>query len=320
MSAYLTPPARKRARVFTRLPAHHRRLTRSAWINSNRNGRPCDSFLEGPSFDRDGNLYVTDVPFGRIFRIDAAGDWSLIAEYDGWPNGLKIAANGSIFIADYKNGLMSLDPAKGTVLPLLETRNSERFKGVNDLVLGPAGEIYFTDQGQTGMHDPTGCVYRLDPDGRLTQLLNTAPSPNGIALDPEGEGLFVAMTRANQIWRIPLHPSGAVAKVGVFLSLPGSLVGPDGLAFDRAGNLYVAQPGGGRIWMVSPQGDILALIESCTAGGMTTNLAFRPGVGELYITESETGTILVAEVDYPGLPLHSEALGDSAIACGRQKT
>lgn len=305
MSAFLQPPALKTCAVFTSIPDKFLKGGRSYWAQANRRSEACDSFLEGPSFDGDGNLYVTDIPFGRVFRINPTGNWSLVTEYDGWPNGLKFAADGSIVIADYKNGLVSLDPATGAISPLLETNRSERFKGINDLVFGPDGEIYFTDQGQTGMHDMTGCVYRLEPSGRLTQLLNTAPSPNGIALDPSGKSLFVAVTRANQIWRLPLHADGSVTKVGVFISLPGSPVGPDGLAFDEVGTLYVAQPGAGRIWAISPLGDIVALVESCVAGRMTTNLAFGGhDRRRLFITESETGTVLVADTDHPGLLLH----------------
>ncbi|MFX6702313.1 SMP-30/gluconolactonase/LRE family protein, partial [Acinetobacter baumannii] len=77
--------------------------------------------------------------------------WELATEYDGWPNGLKIDKSGRIVITDYKRGLVQLDPDTGTVTPLLETVGSEGFKGVNDLVFGPKGEIYFTDQGQTGL-------------------------------------------------------------------------------------------------------------------------------------------------------------------------
>ncbi|MGY4282135.1 sugar lactone lactonase YvrE [Bradyrhizobium sp. LM2.7] len=53
-------------------------------------GHPMDSSIEGPSFDKSGDLYVVDIPFGRIFRISRDGVWSLIIEYDGWPNGLKM--------------------------------------------------------------------------------------------------------------------------------------------------------------------------------------------------------------------------------------
>lgn len=36
-----------------------------------------DCFIEGPSFDKSGDLYVVDIPFGRIFRISRDGIWSL---------------------------------------------------------------------------------------------------------------------------------------------------------------------------------------------------------------------------------------------------
>ena len=40
----------------------------TAWSNPNRQGAKVNQFLEGSSFDRKGNLYVTDIPFGRILR------------------------------------------------------------------------------------------------------------------------------------------------------------------------------------------------------------------------------------------------------------
>ncbi|MGN5354138.1 hypothetical protein ACQ4P5_19195 [Ralstonia sp. L16] len=57
--------------------------------------------------------------------------------------------------------------------------------------------MYFTDQGQTGLHDPTGRVYRLCTDGRLDCLLANGPSPNGLVLTPDESALFVAMTGDN---------------------------------------------------------------------------------------------------------------------------
>ncbi len=70
-----TPEVRD-TEVFTRMPQRFRRDgERSAWADANRGGQPTDSFLEGPVFDERGNLYVTDIPFGRIFRIDAGGEW-----------------------------------------------------------------------------------------------------------------------------------------------------------------------------------------------------------------------------------------------------
>lgn len=303
--SFFAPPPQLDTSIFTRLPDRFRNPKRNSWADTNRGGRPIDSFLEGPSFDRQGRLYVTDIPYGRIFRIDEAGEWELVTEYDGWPNGLKIRRDGQIFITDYKHGLMQLDPETGTVTPFLETVGSEGFKGVNDLVFGRSGNLYFTDQGQTGMHDPTGRVYRLSPDGRLSCLLDTIPSPNGIVVDEAETHLLVAVTRANQIWRVPLHASGLVTKVGIFAHLHGGPAGPDGLALDAQGCLLVAHTGFGSIWRLSPFAEPLQRIVSC-AGRSTTNLAFGGAENRhLYITDSETGSILRAECPAPGLLMDS---------------
>ena len=163
--------------VFTRMPDRFRKPRKTAWADANRGGAEIDSFLEGPSFDRAGNLYVTDIPNGRVFRIDRAGAWTQVAQYDGWPNGLKIAGDGRILITDYKLGLWPLDLGERPVTPLYTHIRSESFKGLNDLVIAATVTIYFTDQGQTGMQDPTGRVYRLTPDKAASNACSTRPSP-----------------------------------------------------------------------------------------------------------------------------------------------
>ena len=150
----LQPPVVLELEVFTSMPAELRRTgVRSGWADANQGGRLADSFLEGPVVDAAGNLYVTDIPFGRVFRIDAAaGHWSLVAQWDGEPNGMKFLSADELLVTDYKNGLVVVDIPRGEVRPFLERRNSERFKGVNDLVFDARGNLYFTDQGQTGLH------------------------------------------------------------------------------------------------------------------------------------------------------------------------
>ena len=87
-------------------------------------------------------------------------------------NGLKIHKDGRIFVADYKRGIMQVDPATGKVTPYCERWRVESFKGVNDLVFDTAGNMYFTDQGLTGLHDPTGRVFG-SPDGEQLDCLWT---------------------------------------------------------------------------------------------------------------------------------------------------
>jgi gluconolactonase len=300
------PPQLIETEVFARLPDKFRRKDPdNAWAIVNRRGVPVDSFIEGPSFDRDGNLYIVDIPYGRIFRISPAGEFELMAEYDGEPNGLKIARDGRIFITDYRNGLMTLDPDTGKVSVVLDRRWSERFKGVNDLVFAQNGDIYFTDQGQTGMHDPAGRVYRLRTDGNLDLIIANVPSPNGLVLNGTEHILYVAATRGNCIWRVPLMPDGTASKVGIFVQLSGSLGGPDGLAMDSEDNLAIAHAGMGSVWIFSRLGEPLWRIRSCL-GLTTTNVAYGGADNKsLYITESESGCVLVARVPVAGRPMVS---------------
>jgi gluconolactonase len=290
------PPRLIETQIFSAMPPEFRRKgVRADWADANRPGHATDCFIEGPSFDADGSLFIVDIPFGRIFRIAPDGRWSLVIEYDGWPNGLKFHPNGRVFVADYMHGIMELDAKAGRMQPVLTARNSESFRGCNDLHIASNGDIYFTDQGQTGLHDPSGRVYRLSPSGRLDCLIDTGISPNGLVLDPTETVLFVAMTRDNAVWRMPLMKDGGVAKVGRFCSTFGAS-GPDGMTMDKDGRLFVAHASLGHVFVFAPNGELVARIKSC-AGPSCTNVAIGGANRDrLYITESATGTVLVADI------------------------
>ncbi|AHL75334.1 gluconolactonase [Stutzerimonas stutzeri] len=308
--SFYAPPKDLQTRIFTRMPDEFCRPNGdSDWIRANKPGQSVPSFLEGPSFDREGDLYVTDIPYGRIFRISPQGEWSLVVEYDGWPNGLKIHRDGRIFIADYKNGILLLDPETRQISPVLTHRRSEGFKGVNDLFFDRDGRLYFTDQGQTGMHDPSGRVFRYDLDSQqLDCLVDNAPSPNGLVMDRDERALLVAMTRGNAVWRLPLQADGSTSKVGVFTPMAGGVSGADGMALDVDGNLFVCDAGNGCVWAFDRHAVPLYRIRSCTEGRTLTNLAFGGKDGtQLYITDSSTGTILVADWQSSGRPMFSHS-------------
>ena len=286
--------------VCTEMPVELRKPVATDWSRANKRGEPVDCFLEGPCFDGAGNLYVVDIPHGRIFRIAPDRTWTLLAEWDGEPNGLALHPDGRLFITDYKNGILSIHPEKGIIETVLGRRNSERFKGVNDLVFARNGDLYFTDQGQTGLQDPTGRVYRLRPDGGLDCLLQNGPSPNGLVLAADESVLFVAMTRDNSVWRLPLLPDGSTSKVGRFASFHGTS-GPDGMAADEAGNILLAHASLGAVFVLGPQGEPVARIASCR-GRTVTNLAFGgPDRRTIFMTDFETGSVLMAPWRAPGL-------------------
>jgi gluconolactonase len=285
----LEAPKTQTLEMFSAMPNQFRKPKRTAWADANQGGREIDAFLEGPVFDRNGNLFVTDIAYGRVFRIDSKGNWDLIVQWEGEPNGMKFISDHELLITDYLNGLMLLDLTTATLRPFLARRNSESFRGLNDLFVDTQRNVYFTDQGQTGLHDPTGRVYRLAPDGRLDLLLSNCPSPNGLVLSHDEKFLFVAMTRGNCVWRMPLQRDGSVSKVGQFFTSYGPS-GPDGLAMSRHGLLLVANPGLGYVWALNAQAEPHTVFRG-PKGHSLTNLAFEPSVIEP-VTQTRSGHTL----------------------------
>lgn len=301
---YAAPP-RKTADVFTTMPDEFRKPTRGGdWFSHQPAMKQHHSCLEGPGFDADGNLWCVDIPWGRIFRIDPKGNWELMIEYEGWPNGLRHHPDGRVFVADHRNGIMVFDPETRQIKPYLARVRLEHLKAVNDLFFASNGDLYFTDQGLTGLHDPSGRVFRVRPDGYVDLILDRIPSPNGLVLSPDERVLYLAVTRANAIWRIPFSDDGTVAKVGNFIQMTGG-GGPDGITMDEAGNLVVCQIGLGAVWLFSPGGEPILRVDA-PAGTQTTNIAYGgPGRRFAYVTECETGSILRAEMPHPGRKLFS---------------
>lgn len=293
------------ADVFAELPQKFRRSDAPPErVAAGRGAPPGGCFLEGPSFDRDGNLYCTDIPYGRIFRISPRAEWELVIEYDGEPNGLKIHKDGRIFVADHKRGLMLLDAKRGAIAPFIERHNLEHFKGLNDLVFAANGDLYFTDQGQTGLQDATGAVYRLRASGRLEVIADNIPSPNGLVLNKQENIVYVGVTRANAVWRLPLLPDGTVSRMGVFIQLSGGR-GPDGMAIDENDGLAVAHPDMGAVWVFNHRGEPQYRIQS-PKSEVVTNVAYGgPGRKTLYIVDSEAGCILSAPLPVAGRKMYS---------------
>ena len=293
-----------KAETFMSMPGKFRAKGHTAWSDPNRQGGEVDSFLEGPSFDRAGNLYFVDIPFGRVFRITPRGEWELVTQYDGWPNGLKFHEDGRIFIADYRRGLMVLAPGTGKIEVLLETAYSEGFKGLNDLHFASNGDLYFTDQGQTGITDPSGRVFRLRAGGALDRLATNVPSPNGITLNTKNTQVYVAVTRSQQIWRLPLMADGQPSKTGVAIQLSGGHAGPDGIEMDAEDGLIVCHLGVG-IWRFDANCLPTHLVYA-EGHRLMTNIAFGgPDNKTLYVTDSMNGEILTAEMPVAGKKLFS---------------
>ncbi|MEZ5756886.1 MAG: SMP-30/gluconolactonase/LRE family protein [Emcibacteraceae bacterium] len=279
------------ATLWARLPEElHYKGEPNDWVKMTRPGQSLHSFLEGPEFDTQGNLWLVDVPYGRIFKIDDNGNWSLHHSYDGHPHSIKQKADGSFILTDYKNGLIAYD-GEDKFTALLSSIN---FKGLSDLTIAENGDVWFTDSGRTSLSDPSGNVYCLRNDNCLDHVLNNVPYPNGIALSRDGKMVYVAATRANAVWRfLADYTEADRPMVGTHIQMSGGL-GPDGLAVDVHGNLAVAHAQTGRAYIYNHFGDILARID-LPEGLWITSLIYQNN--SLYIVEAQTGSVYRADLE-----------------------
>jgi gluconolactonase len=251
----------------------------------------CGDFLEGPAFDKAGNLWLVSVASGDIHKVTPDGRCATAANTGGSPRGLEFHRDGRLFGADAERGIFVLDPTTGAISDHVRGHQGRRFLGPNDLVFDQEGGLYFTDPGagptRSTARAPTGAVYYLPPGPgkEVRRVAGGLAFPNGIALAPAGDALLIAESAAERILAIGLSAPGVPARDEVVADLRG-----DGMAFDAEGNLYVAQPRGGGIAVLDPDRRVIGAITLPPgAGPTTTNLTFRDG--HLYITEARENEV-----------------------------
>ena len=176
-----------------RLPEEYRHLGEpSAWAKMTRPGQSMHSFLEAAFFDADGNLWLSDVPYGRIFKVSPEGDWSLAHQIDGEPHAMRIAPDGRHIAVDYRHGLIELT-GQSDFKVLSTGLESQPYLGLSDMAYAPDGSLWFTDSGRTSLSDPKGRVYCLSPGGVLRLVLDCLPYSNGICFSHDGAWVYVCL-------------------------------------------------------------------------------------------------------------------------------
>jgi len=265
------------------------------WAVMTRPGQAMDSFLEAAFFDADGDMWLSDVPYGRVFRLTRAGDWHVEHDFEGEPHAMRIAPNGRHIAVDHRHGLIHLT-GRSTFDVLSSGLAGQPFMGLSDMAYGPDDALWFTDSGRTSLSNPTGRVYRLSPDGDLRLVLDCVPYSNGICLSPDGAWVYVAATRANQVWRLSSRlPDTGAPMVGTYLQLSGGL-GPDGLATNMLGWLALAQAQAGRAYVFDAQGDPLAEVR-LPRGLWTTSVTFDPSdPTRLFIIDAQFGAVFTCRL------------------------
>ena len=254
-------------------------------------------FLEGPAFDRDGNLYVSSIFDSRILKITPDKKVSTIYSQQGlMPDGIAIHKNGRLFLACVSGKFMSIAP-DGTNPEEITVRYQGKPQVGNDLIFDKAGNLLVTDWTGT-ITEASGGIYRFAADFKSIELVfQHLVTPNGIALSPDGNTLWVTETNRNQLVSlnfqpntIKLDPIEGTKIPWRFTGCPG---GPDSNAVDEAGNLYQCVIFQGRVLILNRQGIPLAnvLVPGRDEGKFlrTTNVAFKPGTDQVYLTASGDG-------------------------------
>ena len=273
--------------------------------------------LEGPAFDRDGNLLFCDVTGRRVLRLTPDKLLStLVGEYKLDPGGLAVHKDGRIFVAamDITKGIgsvVAMKPDGSGMQPILPP---EAGYCPNDLVFDARGGFYFTDFRGTST-DPTGGVYHVSPDFKtVTPILPRLAMANGVALSPDGRELWATEFSRNLLHRVRLSDATTVAPIGTAVAYHFTGPAPDSMRADSDGNLYVAMYGQGRVLAFNksgiPIGQVLLPGRDEGHNLSSTSLALKPGANDLYIvtTDGNGGrgaTIFHAKGFAKALPLYS---------------
>src|SRR5690606_23904008 len=135
-------------------------------------------------------------------------------------NGLIFDSEGRLVLAQHGDRRIARREADGSFTTLADRYDGKRLNSPNDLVYGPNGDLYFTDPayGLPGgfqsaeKEQPHNGVYRLKTDGTVELLSTELTAPNGIAISPDGQTLYVASTdRQQRYWpAFPLRADGSV--------------------------------------------------------------------------------------------------------------
>jgi gluconolactonase len=262
-------------------------------------------FGEGPAWHPDGYLLFEDVPANRTLKLGADDKVSVYRTDTAAANGLAFDRDRLLIACEGNGGAGGRRVARiekdGRRTVLAERYQGKRLNSPNDLAIDGKGRIYFTDPRYSKREnlelDKEG-VYRVDPDGTLTRVIDSLTRPNGIVVTADGTTLYVADNAS---------PGGVVTLVAFDLDARGNASrgrvlydfgggrGIDGMALDASGRvwatagtkekagIYVFAPDAART--KAELASFIALPEdptNCTFGGLRRDILYVTTTASLF--------------------------------------
>lgn len=253
------------------------------------------SGIEGPAFDKKGNLYVVNFKKeGTIGVVKPDGKVELFIELPkgSVANGIKFDREGNMYLADYTGHNVLKVNMKSKVISTYVHNDS--FNQPNDIIINNKNQFFASDPNWKA---GTGQLWRIDAGGKAVLLEDKMGTTNGIALSPDEKILYVNESVQRKIWAYEVDGSGNISKKRLFADFPD--FGFDGMACDNQGNLFVTRHGKGTIAVLSPDGKLIREVQ--LKGKTCSNLVFGGKDGKtVFVTMQDRKGIEKFLADNPG--------------------
>jgi gluconolactonase len=240
----------------------------------------------------DGQLYEIDIP---------SGAWTQRRAGRGLILGLTLDGDGAVWVCNPGNRSLNRVTSDG-VRVVSSGSVGHPFTTPNYSAFTDQGHLIVSDSGNWQSDD--GRLYVLDRDGR-TDLwsVESVCFPNGLAVDPSGQWLYVAESTLPGISRVRILDDGSAGEREVVLELDGAV--PDGLAFDTAGRLYIGCYRPDRVYRLDLDGCLHIVAEDSqgTHVAAPTNVALAADSGTLYFANFARWHVGAIAVQFAALRL-----------------
>jgi gluconolactonase len=221
-------------------------------------------FTEGPMWDPEGFLYVSDETINKIYRVYPNGKKEEVIAL-GDPDGNTFDRRHRLIdCASVLRAIIEVT-RDGKYKVLADHYDGKRFNSPNDVIVGPDSALYFTDPtldlvAGEKQEIPFQGVYRLDDTGNVRLLTRDLTQPNGLAFSPDGKKFYVDDSDQRNIRVYDVSADGTFINGRIFGEEPGGKNDgvPDGIKVDKNGNLFVTGPKG--IWVWDAKGNHLGTI------------------------------------------------------------
>lgn len=274
------------------------------------------SLGEGPVWCADERaLYWVDIERPAILRLataDGRTDEYPMPEAIGC---IAFREQGGL-VAGFQSGFAFVDLELGTVTPIADPEEDLPGNRFNDGKCDARGR-FWAGTMDGACRQPTGALYRLDPNGNVHRMDDGYVITNGPAWSPDGRTLYHNDTMRRTVFAFACDPeTGTIDDKRVFVRITEDDGYPDGMAVDSDGGLWLAHWGGSRVTRFTPKGRVdrvvrlpASQVTSCTFGGSDLRTLYvttaRIGLDAATLLDQPlAGGLFAVAVDIPGLPAH----------------